>query len=150
MIIVFGSSNGHNGSSMLQTFVVNLITCPETVDDEAVTPKVPRKMGRPKKLFDEKKPDSQYREACEILTKLENYSFESIIRALSLFARREKKIHAAAIFHELEEDTDCRALRLRQAKKFYEEYPRKICLLLICTYPFHFVLTSPVICNHQP
>ena len=134
---------------MLQTFVANLITSPKIEAD--ATPKANKRgPGRPKKLFDDKKPDSQYREASEILTKLENYSFESIIRALSLFARREKKIHAAAIFHELEEDTDCRALRLRQAKKFYEEYPRKICLLLICTYPFHFVLTSPVICNHHP
>ena len=108
----------------------NLITSPDKVEEEA-TPKSKRGPGRPKKLFEEKKPDSQYREACEILSTLDKYSFEAIIRAMSLFARREKKIHAAAIFHELEEDTDFRALRLRKAKKFFEEYPRKIYLLSI-------------------
>ena len=107
----------------LQKFCSNLIRSPE--HDQA-TPKTSRGVGRPKKLFEEKGPNAQYREASEILSTLDKYSFEAIIRALSLLARKEKKIHAAAIFHELEEDTDCRALRLRQAKKFFEEYPRKI------------------------
>ena len=109
-------------SFALQKFCSNLIESPEPVQ---ATPEAKRRPGRPRKLFSDKKPDSQYREGSEILSALSKYSFEAIIRALALHCRREKKIHAAAIFHELEDDTDFRALRLRQAKKFFEEYPRK-------------------------
>ena len=79
--------------------------------------------GRPKKLFEDKGPDAQYKEAEEICSK---YSLPALIRAVCLAARREKMVHAAAIFEELREDTNNRALKLRKEKKFFEKYPRKI------------------------
>ena len=90
---------------------------------EAETPKGTRKVGRPRKLFEDKGKDAQYKEADEICS---NHSLPALLRAVCLAARREKMIHAAAIFEELREDTDYRALKLREAKKFFEKYPSKI------------------------
>ena len=119
----------------MQTFVSNLITSPEPVQ---ATPKNKRSVGRPRKLFHDKGDNGQYREANEICSK---HSLPSLIRAVCLAARREKMIHAAAIFDELQEETDSHALMLRKAKKFYEEYPRKI-------FTYVFLHLSPVLtCN---
>ena len=104
----------------LQRFCSNLIKSPEPVQ---ATPKSNRKVGRPRKLFEDKKKDAQYKEADEICN---NHSLPALLRAVCLAARREKMIHAAAIFEELREDTDYRALKLREAKKFFEKYPSKI------------------------
>ena len=108
------------GSSTLQTFVANLITSPKPVQD---TPKSNRSVGRPRKLFQDKGPDAQYKEADEICSQ---HSLPALLRAVCLAARREKMVHAAAIFEELREDTNNRALKLRKAKKFFEKYPSMI------------------------
>ena len=88
--------------------------------------------GRPAKLFKDKGPDAKYKEASEIL---EKYSLDAIIRAATLGSRRKNYVHAASIFQHLEEETDFNALRLRKAKKFFENHPRKKLIQCVhCTY----------------
>ena len=100
----------------LQGFLFNKISLPSPK-------KSPKKVGAPRKSYEDKKPDSQTREAGKIL---EDWPPAAIFRAATLAAHRAGMKNAEFIYRELEKDTEETAKELREAKKFSKDHKSMI------------------------